>query len=60
MRLGSGPEATLVDTIEIDFDAGVTGERPARGIEVGPISIRALALGRGAPGCVFLSMECHF
>jgi hypothetical protein len=37
MRLGSGPEATLVDTIEIDFDAGVTGERPARGIEAGPI-----------------------
>jgi hypothetical protein len=60
MRLGSGPEATLVDTIEIDFDAGVTGERPARGIKAGPISIGALALGRDAPGCVFLSMECDF
>ena len=59
-RLVFGAEATLLDTIEIDFDAGVMGERPARGIEVGPILIRALALGRGAPGCVFLSTECHF
>jgi hypothetical protein len=48
MRLGSAPECALLDRIETDFDAGVTGERPAHGIGMGRFRSERLPQGRDA------------